>query len=143
VTAPTPAERRLIWLLRAYTAMFVIAGVLYLLLPNTALGIANAVGALFALPPIPLSTERFWLVLAFSMLVLLAFLCWEAQKDVRRGRSLVVAVLVCKASSTLCYLVLFAFERQLAYLLGGLTDGVLFALGAVMLRAVAPAPSVA
>jgi hypothetical protein len=143
VTAPTPAERRLVWLLRGYTALFLVAAVLYLLLPNTALGIANAVGAWFALPPIPLSTERFWLVLAFSMLVVLAFLCWEAQKDVHRGRALVVAVLVCKASSTVCYLALFALEHQLAYLLGGLTDGALLAAGYVLLRAVAPARSVA
>jgi hypothetical protein len=133
----TAAERRLVWLLRGYAALFLVAAVLYLLLPNTALGIANWAGARLALAPIPLSTERFWLVLAFSMLVTLAYLCWVAQRDVRANRSLVGAVLVCKTCSTVCYLVLFAIERHLAYLLGGLTDGVLLAAGTLLLRAAA------
>src|SRR5262245_5779752 len=93
----TRAETRLMWLMRVYAALFVLAGLCYFFLPNTTLAIANAISrAVGGLPPIPLSTERFWLVLAFSMLLTLAFLAYVAQRDVRRGRVLVAAILVCK-----------------------------------------------
>jgi hypothetical protein len=138
----TLAERRLRALMRAYAALFAVAAVAYLTLPNTALGIANGVSrALGDWPPIPLSTERFWVVLSFSMLVTLTVLAYSAQRDIRQNRALVLPILICKASSTICYLAFFATDRHLAYLMGALTDGTLLAVGAVLYRSAVPVRS--
>jgi hypothetical protein len=139
----TRAEMRLTWLMRAYAALFAVAAFCYLFLPNTALRIANAVSrAVSDLPPIPLSTERFWVVLGFSMLVTLTLLAYLAQRDIRANRGYISPILICKLSSTVAYLALFAIDRHLAYFLGAATDGTLLALGYVFYRAIETADRV-
>ena len=132
-----PAERRLRLLLRGYAALFLVAAALYVTLPEQALRIANALSAALtpSLPPIPISVEKFWLALAFSMLVTIAALCWMAQKDIRANRGFVVPVLISKAASTACYVALFLLSaRHAAYLFGAATDLVLLVAAAVVYR---------
>jgi len=76
------------------------------------------------LPLIPLSTEKFWLVLTTSMMLMLVVCCGMAAWKVDSYYPLVVPVLFSKACSTCLYLILFLFhQRYFAYLVGALTDG--------------------
>ena len=79
------------------------------------------------LPLIPLSTEKFWLVLTTSMMLMLVVCCGMAAIHVEKYYLLVVPVLFSKCCSTTLYLALFLFQkRHFAYLVGALTDGPLF-----------------
>jgi hypothetical protein len=80
-------------------------------------------------PLIPLSTEKFWLVLTNSMMLMLVVICALVAFDVERFYMMVVIVLFSKAASSLQYLMHFIFgKRCFAYLVGFLTDGPLFVI---------------
>ncbi|MFO8055790.1 MAG: hypothetical protein R6V10_00650 [bacterium] len=79
------------------------------------------------LPLIPLSTEKFWLVLTNSMMLMLVVICVFVAADVSAYYPMVWIILFSKAASTLQYTYLFLAEkRYFAYLTGALTDGPLF-----------------
>lgn len=85
------------------------------------------------LPLIPLSTEKFWLVLTTSMMLMLIVCCAMAAYDVSSYHALIIPVLFSKACSTLFYLGLFLFgQRYFAYLVGVFTDGPLFLITLVL-----------
>lgn len=77
-------------------------------------------------PKIPLSSEKFWLVLTTSMMLMLVVLCGFVAYKPEGFLEMVVIVLVSKFCSTSLYLVLFAKERYFAHLVGALTDGPIF-----------------
>ena len=78
-------------------------------------------------PLIPLSTEKFWLTLTTSMMLMLTALCIFAAADPKKYLAMVVIILLSKAGSTSQYLYLFfKQQRYFAYLVGALTDGPLF-----------------
>jgi hypothetical protein len=78
------------------------------------------------LPLIPLSTERFWLVLTNSMMLMLVVVCIFAIMDVEKYHMMVVIILFSKAGSTVQFIIHFIQRRFFAYLVGALTDGPLF-----------------
>lgn len=81
------------------------------------------------LPLIPLSTEKFWLVLTNSMMLMLVVICVYVAHDVRAHLAMVMIILFSKASSSAQYLYLFLRQkRYFAYLVGFLTDGPLFVI---------------
>ena len=81
------------------------------------------------LPLIPASTEKFWLVLTSSMMLMLVVCCGLPALNVDKYYLLVIPVLFSKACSTSLYLILFTFQkRYFAYLVGALTDGPLFVI---------------
>jgi len=81
------------------------------------------------LPLIPASTEKFWLVLTTSMMLMLVVCCGLAAHGIEKYYLLVIPVLFSKACSTTLYLGLFSFQkRYFAYLVGALTDGPLFVI---------------
>ena len=90
------------------------------------------------LPPIPLSTEKFWLVLTTSMMLMLVVCCGLCAYDPEKYLVLVLPVLFSKACSTLSYTLLFSFQKRFfAYLVGAFTDGPLFVVTLILyLRAV-------
>ncbi len=78
-------------------------------------------------PLIPLSSEKFWLVLTNSMMVMLVATCVFVAADVERYHEIVLIILFSKAASSLQYLRLFMKSKPyFAYLVGALTDGPLF-----------------
>ena len=77
-------------------------------------------------PLIPLSSEKFWLVLTNSMMIMLVVICVLAAVDPQRYYLMIVILLFSKAASTLQYLFLFSQKRYFAYLVGALSDGPLF-----------------
>ncbi len=85
------------------------------------------------LPLAPLSTEKFWLVLVNSMMLMLVVICLFVAADVERFHAMVVVLLFSKAFSSSQYLYLFLVQkRYFAYLVGFLTDGPLFVVTLVI-----------
>jgi len=109
--------------------MYFVAMLFFLFLQNRLLEQMNTVSAkLFKdrFPPIPLSTEKFWLVLTTSMMLMLVLLCIFVALDPVAYMEMTLIVLASKMCSTLLYLALFARDKYFAYLVGALTDGPLF-----------------
>jgi hypothetical protein len=77
-------------------------------------------------PPIPLSSEKFWLVLTTSMMLMLVALCGFVAYNPGAFLEMTIIVLISKACSTSLYVALFAREKYFAHLVGALTDGPLF-----------------
>ncbi len=95
--------------------------------------VINAVSAhLCSLPLYPLPCDGmeggFWRVLSVSMMAMLTWACCKIFKDVRQYSPLTPIILLSKFCSTSLYLVLFASDHYLAYLIGALTDGPIFLL---------------
>ncbi len=116
------------WMI-ASAVMYFLAGLSFLFGQNRLLEQMNTVSAkLFKdrFPPIPLSSEKFWLVLTSSMMLMLTVLCGLAAFDPRQFMAMVIVVLASKLCSTTLYLIFFAQKKYFAYLVGALTDGPLF-----------------
>lgn len=121
-------------------ALYLGAGFSFVVGQNRLLELINWFSTRFfkdQLPLIPLSTEKFWLALTTSMMLMLVVCCGMAAWDAEKFYLLVVPVLFSKACSTISYLLLFLFQkRYFAYLVGVLTDGPLFLITlAIFLRA--------
>ncbi len=78
-------------------------------------------------PLIPLSSEKFWLALANSMMLMLVVISVMAAYDPASFHMMVLIILFSKAASTIQYLVyFFTDKRYFAYLVGAAADGPLF-----------------
>ncbi len=122
-------ERALRKLMAVSGAVYLVAGSIFAVAPGKILSAINAVSAAVApgLAPAPVSGERFWVALAFSMMMTITVLSFLAAYNIRRYKVLVVPLLVSKASSALSALAYFAFAaRQLANLVIVIVDGSLF-----------------
>ncbi|HUT53430.1 MAG TPA: hypothetical protein VM658_08570 [bacterium] len=109
--------------------LYVVGGLSFLLGPNLMLENFNTLSQrLFKdrLPLIPLSTERFWLALTISMMLMLVVICAFVAADPQKYYVMVVVLLFSKAASTIQYIVLFSQRRFLAYAMGFISDGPLF-----------------
>jgi uncharacterized protein (DUF362 family) len=121
---------------RQLRALLIVSGIAYLfvgfafaLIPDPILRAVNALSRVLTpcLPPAGLPRERFWVALAFSMMMTISALCFLAALNLRRHKGYVVPLLVAKAASTLSSLVYFAAStHQLASLVIFLVDGTLF-----------------
>jgi len=109
--------------------MYFFSGLTFLFGQNFLLGQINAVSNMLfkgKYPLIPASSEKFWLVLTSSMMLMLTVLCIFAAVDPEKYLSMVAVVLVSKACSTGLYIWFFIKDKYFAYLVGALTDGPLF-----------------
>jgi hypothetical protein len=122
-------EKRLAIVLRIFFYIFLIAGFFFLLFPELTLSSLNIVSAhLFpALPLLPVSQEKYWLVLAFAMMMTITALCYMAQRDIATRKDYVIPVLVAKLSTTMAGLAMFLFSyRAFAYLANSVVDFSIF-----------------
>lgn len=125
----TSEERGLKKLLQLWMVVFFIAGSIFVFFPNTIVESLNKIAFKIApsLPLLPLSQDRFWIVLMFSLMITLTFLCYAAQDDLKRRKDLVQFILISKITSTLFFFLFFFIDRMsLAYVFGGLVDGSIF-----------------
>ncbi len=134
---PSPLEaRRAIRQLRIFLIVsgivYFVVGFAFALIPDKILWAINAVSHRVTpwLPSAGPLNERFWVALAFSMMMTIAALCFIASLNIRRNKAYVVPLLIAKAASTLSALAYFASpsHRQLASLVVVLVDGSLFCL---------------
>ncbi len=124
-------ERSLKRLLQFWAILFLVAGIVFVFFPNLVVQSLNQLALKItpSLPTLPLSQDRFWVVLMFSLMITLTFLCYSAQDDLKRRKDLVQFVLISKITSSLFFLVFFFVDRMaLAYLLGMLVDGSIFVI---------------
>ena len=111
--------------------VYLIVGFAFALIPEPLLRAVNALSRVLTpcLPPAGLPRERFWVALAFSMMMTISALCFAAALNIQRNKGYVLPLLVAKAASTLSSLVYFAVStHQLANLVIVLVDGTLFCL---------------
>ncbi len=127
----TSEERTLKRLLQFWASLFLVAGLVFVFFPNLIIQSLNQLALKIApsLPTLPLSDDRFWIVLMFSLMVTLTFLCYSAQDDLRRRKDLIQFVLISKITSSLFFLIFFFVDRMaLAYLIGMSVDGSIFVI---------------
>jgi uncharacterized protein (DUF362 family) len=107
---------------------YLIAGFIFALVPGLILKVINFLGKLTpGLPEIPISTEKFWLSLAFSMMMTITCLSYMVYINVRKNKNYTIPVLIAKAASSLSALAFFLFSaRYFAYLAIFLLDGAIF-----------------
>ncbi len=132
----TPAMSDLrIWMIIS-AALYVAGGLSFLFGQNILLTNLNRASELLfkdRFPLIPLSTEKFWLVLTNSMMLMLVVICIFVAADVSGFYNMVWIILFSKAASTLQYAYFFIAEkRYFAYLVGVITDGPLFVITLVL-----------
>lgn len=78
-------------------------------------------------PLIPLSTEKFWVTLTNSMMVMLIVICVMVAMDPAGNLNMVIVILFSKIVSSGQYIYLyFKREKYFAYMVGALTDGSLW-----------------
>ncbi|HEY3358872.1 MAG TPA: hypothetical protein VGQ83_36825 [Polyangia bacterium] len=89
------------------------------------------------LAPHPLLTERFWSIMAATMMYMLTACFWYVSRDVERYLDLLKVVLIGKITTATQFAVFFFVEhRTFAHLIGGLVDLSLFvSIGIFYLRA--------
>jgi uncharacterized protein (DUF362 family) len=104
-------------------------GFFFAVAPVTTIGLFNRISntILPSLPLTPAPTEKFWLALAFSMMMTIAALCFFAAYNIRRNKVLVVSLMVSKCASAVSSMVFFIFSaRYLSYLGIFVVDGSIF-----------------
>lgn len=125
----TPSELHLKRLLQVWVLLFGLAAFVFYFFGHPLFRFMNDFSFhLFpSLKAIAIPTEKFWLSLAMSLMITLVFLCYTAQKDIRKELNLVVVLLISKFSSTLFFFIAFVTDERLgAYLVGLFTDGGIF-----------------
>ena len=82
---------------------YFIAGLAFFLAPNLILKAINLASRILipSLPPIPLAVEKFWLTLAFSMMMTITAICYLVRLNVRKNIHLTLPLLIAKATSSL------------------------------------------
>ena len=128
----TLQERQLLWLLRWWTGLFAGATVIFAVFPEGLIYWINAVGhTIFKWPyrSLPEPAEHFWQVLAVSLLVVLTYIAFEAQREIRENFSLVRIIIVSKFVTSAGFLLAFVLDgTYFAYLVGLAVDFLIFAL---------------
>lgn len=120
-------QLRVVMVLSAIT--YLVVGFAFAIVPGRILQVFNLISRTMmpGLPEIPLSVEKFWLSMTFSMMMTIAALCYIAQHNVRRNKGYVVPLLLSKAASALSALWFFLFSaRYFAYLGITIVDGSIF-----------------
>lgn len=132
----TKQERQLLTLLRIWTVVFLGTGVVFVVAPDAVIRYIEMVGrGIFHWKhaPLQLGTERFWLVLASSLMATLTFLSYKAQSNLLRNILYTSVILIAKFVSTVGFLVCFIFaENSFVYLTGAIVDGTIFLITAML-----------
>ncbi len=132
------AERFVVLSLRLLAASFALVGLLFIAMPDGALGAISDLGdSIGSFTEAPETTEQLWLALGFAYMVVITGICLVVQADVARYRPLVLVLAAGKAASSLASLGFYLFDEDVfAYLLNFLVDGFL-ALAALWLWSLA------
>jgi hypothetical protein len=133
------AARQFVWVMRIYAFIYLVGAVIFLFRPDIVLYLINAVPKGFSsLKEIPLPSERFWSVLATSMMVMLCLLSIYASLY-PKVRSYVFVHLAAKMTSVAGFSFMYIAEQPyFAYLFGAIVDGlVILTIGAFYLRSLA------
>jgi uncharacterized protein (DUF362 family) len=123
-------ERQFRLVLRISAVVYLAVGLALVIAPEWILAVINFLAVKLhavTLPDNLIETNRFWLSLAFSMMMTITVLCYLAQRNVRKAVGYVGALLTAKLASTLSALAFTLFPpHYFAYLVIVLMDGSIF-----------------
>jgi len=108
---------------------YLVVGFAFALMPEQILRGFNLISRIItpSFPETPISVEKFWLSMTFSMMMTIAALCYIAQHNIRKNKGYVIPLLISKSASALSALCFFIFSaRYLAYLGIFIVDGSIF-----------------
>lgn len=108
---------------------YFVVGFAFAIVPGKILNAFNLLSRFLNLgfKEVPLSEEKFWLSLAFSMMMTITILCIAVTWNVRKYKAFIIPLLVSKAASALSSICFFIFSaKYLAYLGIFLVDGSIF-----------------
>ncbi len=129
----TKEENHLRLFLALSAIVYLVAGLAFAVVPGPILEIINYIGD-HVRPTInlgfaiPVEDAQFWLSLAFSMMMVITYLCYMAQLNVRKNKGFIKALLVAKAASSLSSFAFILFHKPpyFASLVILLVDGSIF-----------------
>lgn len=131
-------EKKLVMILRWWAILFTLATAGFIFLPDTIFAALNKIGRIifgWNGPPLTPSTERFWLVLAVSLMIVLIVSAIKAQKDIVNNLFYVKIILISKLASTTGFLAaLILVSHAFGYLAGAIIDGSIFIITFVAYR---------
>lgn len=125
----TREEQQLKVFMLASALTYLSVGIVFAVVPELILSSANKLSHAVTpgLETIPLSVEKFWLSLTFSMMMTIAVLSFVAQHNVRRNKGYIIPLLISKSASAMSALCFFVFSaKYLAYLIIFIVDGSIF-----------------
>ena len=125
----TREERHLKIVMVISAVTYVVVGFAFALMPEPILKVVNLFSRILTpdLEQMPLSVERFWLSMTFSMMMTIAALSFIAQHNIRKNKGYIIPVLISKTASSLSALCFFIFSaRYFAYLVVFIVDGSIF-----------------
>lgn len=125
----TVVERRLALLFRALATAFALVGAVFLVWPDPTIEFMNRIGTVLAMPEAPAMTHRFWLSLGTAYMATVTALAWMIANNPLGRRSMMLALAVGKATSSLtCLWFFLGYERYFVYLANFVVDGSLVAI---------------
>ncbi|MCD6162931.1 MAG: DUF362 domain-containing protein [candidate division Zixibacteria bacterium] len=125
----TKQEKQLKIVMTISAIIYFAAGLAFALLPEIITNSINLLSRIVmpGLAEMPVSTEKFWLALAFSMMMTITILSAIAGHNIRKNKGYIVPVLVSKAISSLSSLGYFVLSaKYFAYIVIFIVDGALF-----------------
>ncbi len=123
-------------LMVVYAVMYLAFGLVLLIYPDAVIKLINGItNWLGTGPPLDLGAHTLWTCVTFSLLMLLAVMCFLAFRDVRNGRQLIWLMIFAKYTSSLAQLCYFAFsaDHPPGFVIGALTDWFLGTVAMVFL----------
>jgi uncharacterized protein (DUF362 family) len=125
----TREERHLKTFMIISAITYLVVGFAFVIMPEQILRVFNLCSRIITpgLEEIPLSVEKFWLSMTFSMMMTITALCYIAQHNIRKNKGYIIPLLISKSASALSALCFFIFSaRYLAYLGIFIVDGSIF-----------------
>ena len=107
----TREERQLARLMRLWSVLFGLMGMFFVVSPQIFTEFLNRFSHLISgnnFNTLPYPAERFWYSLTVSLMATITYLSFVASRDIQRNFHCVIAVLICKFTSTLFFLLSFA-----------------------------------
>lgn len=125
----TREERHLKIFMAISALTYLTVGLAFAIMPVRILEALNAFSRILlpSLEETPLSVEKFWLSLTFSMMMTIAALCFIARHNIRKNKGYIIPLLLSKSASALSGLAFFIFSASyFSYLAIFLIDGSIF-----------------
>lgn len=125
----TKKEKHLKTFMQISAFAYFAVGFAFVIVPDRILAMTNKLSEILTpgLQDIPMSVEKFWLSMTFSMMMTIAALCYIAQHNIRKNSRYIIPLLISKSASALSALCFFIiFTRYFAYLVIFIVDGSIF-----------------
>lgn len=127
------ATQYLVWAMKVFAFMYFVVGLLFFFMPEETFYLINIGPKVFGtFQEIPVPVERFWLVLATSMMAMLSLTALLSSQNPHVKGYLLLHMLS-KSVSVAGFLYSFIrFQKYFAYLVGAVTDFSILVLVAVL-----------